>query len=215
MKRLIQGFVIFGTLAYQGLSYGAIPPPPEERPSASSPWAESTWLTDAPIDAPKGRPTTDSTSSNTPSINWYNDMYRQLYDMQQHAQQVRDAQYSDEISHYADQLYNVLEKVYLETYDSSGYPRDYEWGWATRGDLNFYYYYWIRPLYQRTLAYGVVYTHQDYSDDHGTYSQYFTALADGYHKLTRCMFGLNGDDVKAEDDTQVNFLEIAAGIEIR
>jgi hypothetical protein len=219
MMRL--GNILISLLAVQTYAYGAIPPPPqdEETPDTAVsedvnqdvPDQETPDQDDVVIDAPEGRPSTDKTSPNKPPMDWYKDMYKQLYDMQQHAQHMQKGYYSHELTYYASYLYYVLDKLYASTYVSYGQPKQYAWGYPTRGDFNHVYYYWIRPLYKKMVYHSAHYYNSLDPYYYPSYKQNFYPMYDGYHSLTRCMFGQNGNDPKAEDDTEWTKLEASAG----
>ena len=210
--------VVLGILL-QAKAYGAIPPPPADvKPENPVPEEVQTQTgqpdpTDLPIDQPSGRPTGDTNNSNTPPIDWNNDMYQQLYAMQQFTHQMQQGNYSPKMSYYADWLYSVLDKLYEETFDSYGHPKKYAWGYATRGDFNHVFYYWIRPLYKKLAIYGSQY--YSYKDSNpyykSSYKSGYDNLYNSYHSLTHCMYGANSSDPLAEDDTEFTAIEKAAG----
>lgn len=215
------GKVLISLLAVQTYAYGAIPPPPEgEEPETAVsedveeevPAGETeVEPEEVVIDEPEGRPTSDATSTNTPPKEWYNDMYKQLYEMQQQASSMQEAYYSAEISYYASYLYHVLDKVYASTYLGYGQPKKYAWGYPTRGDFNHVYYYWIRPLYKHMLHASAQYYATMNPYYRPGYKDTVMPFYQGYHSLTRCMFGRNGNDPLAEDDTEWLQLEAQAG----
>ncbi|WP_141731848.1 hypothetical protein [Oligoflexus tunisiensis] len=219
MKIILTTLILAGSL--HANAYGAIPAPSpaEEVPDTAVsedvdediPEGEVPDAEDVAIEQPEARPTPDTTSTNTPSMDWYKDMHQQLYDMQQHAQAIQQSYYSYELTYYAAYLYHVLDKLYHSTYDSYGKPKKYGWGYPTRGDFNYIYYYWIRPLYKKMIHHGGLYYSHTNPYYHQAYKKNFQSFYYGYHSLTRCMYGKNSNDPQAEDDTAWVNMEAKAG----
>lgn len=153
--------------------------------------------------------------SNTPSSGWYDDMAKWMYGMQQSLGDLSEygSKYSPRMEYYSKWLTSVTQQYYALGYTPYGKPRSYGHGHMTRGDFNYYHYYWIRPIYYSLLYYASQY----YSTYGGSYdlSEYKSLLWKvvwNYDALVRCGWGLDGDDKGAREDLAADELARKAGV---
>src|SRR5205085_355567 len=90
-----------------------------------------------------------------------------------------------------------------------------EWGYPSRGDFNYGFEWWLRPVYVQFTRYASSYygqyaSHPDF--DRAGYTDHMKSAMVRYHKLTRCNFGKNGKDLQSKDDDQAMVVERQAGI---
>jgi hypothetical protein len=218
-----------------------IPPRTEPRPGPKDPPAQTPPGSDkVPAhDSPKGRPSNprhpDPNVGNRPPPGWYDDMYDQIYNTSYYFSQVEEWAYHEYSRTGYSEVYNVYIYASYMRYTMTAYfwnyfeydssqkiqPRYFpEWGGnATRGDFNYNYYYYVRPIYREFLRYSGEYyrgrSHEnDYNHDYGygRYTEKSEHSYSQYHSFSRCNNGKNGADPLAQDDTEVLAEEIAAGI---
>ncbi|MFW7381076.1 MAG: hypothetical protein ACOH5I_19830 [Oligoflexus sp.] len=148
---------------------------------------------------------------NHPSKVWYQDMYKSLNDMKKSAYQMASYSKSYEVSYYSDWLYQALDQYMNQTYVydyNQYYPRYYsKWKYyATRGDHNYFYYYYVRPLYYQTLRELAKLPNSEAA----IYQRYTRQFIKSYRYYTRCNYGHNGNDPRAAwDDEAIPFEESA------
>ena len=148
-------------------------------------------------------------------------MHGDIYYMQQHVKQLKDwsKDYHHNIHRYASWLNYVLDEYYFKHYDQYGKPRSYSYGTPTRGDFNYAYYYWVRPLYKKLISYAHDY-YREYGYKNGRdhkvreYKVIIKEVVNKYHRLARCNYGVNGDDTRATDDNEVFAQEDDLGIDM-
>lgn len=151
---------------------------------------------------------------NEPPNAWYDDMAEQMYNLQEGLDAMADygAQHDPYVGYYATWMKSVVQQYYALGYDH-GKPREYSYGRMTRGDFNYYYYYWLRPIYFSLLHYSALYYQSHYDSPH--VSRYQAALyevVEGYHGMVACNYGFNGDDADAREDLQARQAEQNAGL---
>jgi hypothetical protein len=184
-----------------------------------------------PIPPPDNRPSNPQNPNpnvnNYPVYGWYGDMYQDIYYTSYYFQQVEYWAYNEyyrtgykevyDLYIYAGYLRTAMTEYYWSFYDEYHQPKQYGWGYGSRGDFNYGYEYWIRPLYFQFLNYGYKYYHK-YSKyknfDYKNYHNYMYYAGRYYHDYTRCNFGLDGNDTGAKDDTEAFSLEQAAGFDV-
>jgi hypothetical protein len=200
-----------------------VPPPPVAAPGpGASPGTGQGDTVQTPMTTPSGRGTSaDSHVGNAVDDMWFNAMHGDIYYFQQHINELYDwsRNYNSNINKYSSQIRYYLDQYYFSCYDSSGHARWYnnQYGRCSRGDFNYYYYYWIRPLYTKLIWYGADY-YREYHNKSGhsqhvhDYQRYMKDTVYYYHHFTKCNYGINGDDPKAVDDTTVFGVEDDLGI---
>jgi hypothetical protein len=203
-----------------------------------------------PLPGPGDRPSDegypDGTVNNTPSDDWYQDMYNQIYYTNYYYSQVEYYAYNEyantgdydayNVYAYASYLRYSMQEYYWASYDQYGKPKHFPWGhygdgddYASRGDFDYGYYYYIRPLYLKFYEYAYKYYSKhhnwsyydyyvDYYDSHNVKHHdkhnYMYESSRYYHKLTRCKGGHKGNDPQAKDDTVAYSTEQNAGIAV-
>jgi hypothetical protein len=201
-----------------------VPPPPGAAPGANE--SPATGQNDqAPLPQPTGRNTSvrhpDWRVGNALTDDWFTAMHGDIYYMQQHVQQLKSwaHNYNHQIYRHADWLNYLLTQYYEKHYDQHGRPRWYHYGRSTRGDFNYEYYYWLRPVYRRLLCHAAEY-YREYRHRNGhahkvrEYRGYMREVVYKYHRLTKCNYGFNGDDNRAQDDSEVAAEEDDLGAEL-
>jgi hypothetical protein len=184
-----------------------------------------------PIPPPSNRASNpehpDPSVGNYPSDSWYQDMYDQIYDSSDYYSQLEDWAYQQyyqtgyveiwNVYIYASYLRVYLNQYYWNSYGSSGSPLSFSWGHASRGDFNYGYFFYIRPVYQKLIEasgdyYSNYHTRSDF--DARQYSGHMKPAMVQYHRFTRCNFGKNGLDRQAKDDDALLPAERAAGVSL-
>jgi hypothetical protein len=200
--------------AFAGVAFADVPPPPVQAPEFDD---------SGSIPPPSNLPTSvqheDSSVDNTPPESWYQDMHGAIYYGQQSTRDFKNWSYgkSSEIYKYAHKLDQYYDNYYWNAYGHDGRPTRYSWGYASRGDFNYGYYYYIRPIYVKVLYAAKAYYKSHYSNGYSyEYNTYYKPLIQKfvyqYHYLTKCNYGKNGNDPKAADDTEVQGLEAELGL---
>jgi hypothetical protein len=149
---------------------------------------------------------------NNPPDVWYDDMAEQMYDLQESLDDMADwgMKHDTHVGYYATWMKSVVQQYYALGYGPSGKPRSYSHGRMTRGDYNYYYYYWVRPIYYSMLYYAA-----EYYESHTEVSEYETLMyevARSYRSMVRCNYGFNGDDADAREDLFMQKAEQRAGV---
>lgn len=156
---------------------------------------------------------------NTPPPGWFDDMATWMFGLQESLDGLSDfgeQQQAPLIDYYATWLMSVTQQYYALAFLPDAHPRPYGFGPMTRGDFNYYYYYWVRPIYFSLLHYAT-----DYYAAHlgspgiGAYENLIGSVAWNYHALVRCNYGLDGDDAGAREDLSAEDLERTAGVKLR
>lgn len=153
--------------------------------------------------------------NNEPPPSWYDDMAEQMYNLQESLDDMSKwgADHDPYIEYYALWMRSVVQQYYALGYDYSGKPHDYDYGPMTRGDYNYYYYYWVRPIYLTMLHYcGYYYESHWQSPDLYRYQTMLGEVVDSYHALVKCNYGFNGDDEGAREDLYAQMAERNAGL---
>jgi hypothetical protein len=212
---------------------GAQPPPaPTPAPGNTTPPQDPPGSGGLPpIPAPTGLGSNpehpDPSVGNTPGAPWYDDMYQQIYYTSYYFSQIEEWAYGEYQRYGYDEIWNVyiyaaylrvyMTEYYWNSYDQYEHPRSYPWGYATRGDFNYGYEYWVRPVYFKLIeAAGDYYDRYSESRgfDYGSYSGYVKPAFVQYHRFTKCNFGKNGKDPQAKDDDVAFASERRAGITV-
>ncbi|HLT39070.1 MAG TPA: hypothetical protein VK034_22455 [Enhygromyxa sp.] len=150
---------------------------------------------------------------NKPGDAWYRDMAEQMYNLQESLDDMADwgADHDPYVEYYAVWMRSVVQQYYALGYDK-GKPRKYSHGRMTRGDFNYYYYYWVRPIYFTMLHYSAYYYKSHIrSSDVEIYREVLHEVVESYHGLVLCNYGFNGDDEDAREDLRAQLAEQAAG----
>jgi hypothetical protein len=217
-----------------------IPPPPSDTPA--EPPATPTDADELPpIPAPEGRPSNpqhpDPNVGNRPPASWYTDMYHEVYDSSYYYSKMERWAYHEYTRTHSQDAYNLyVYAAYLRYYTTQYFWTFYEygsdhktiqpkyysrWGYhATRGDYNYAYHYYIRPVYREYVRYASYYYNRHYRDrdynydyGYGKYSDHAYYASKHYHSYVKCNYGKNGTDPQAKDDTEMASWEQSAGIE--
>jgi hypothetical protein len=213
---------------------GGVQPPPAPTPdpgSTNPPQDPSGGNSLPPIPPPSGLGSNpehpDPSVGNTPPAPWYNDMYEQIYYSSYYFSQIEEWAWGEYQRYGYDEIWNVyiyaaylrvyMTEYYWNAYDQYEQPRTYSFGHATRGDFNYGYEYWVRPVYFKLVeATGDYYGHYSGSPgfDDGQYQGYVKPAFVQYHRFTKCNFGKNGKDPLAKDDDKAFAFERSAGITV-
>jgi len=153
---------------------------------------------------------------NEPSDEWYGDMALRMYVLQESLDDMSEwaEEHDPYVAYYVVWMKSVVQQYYSLGYDHSGKPREYSYGRMTRGDYNYYYYYWVRPIYLTMLHYSAYYykSHR-HSPDLYEYEEALAQVAGSYHMLVLCNYGFNGEDEDAREDLRVQLAEQNAGFD--
>lgn len=152
---------------------------------------------------------------NTPPDAWYDDMALQMYNLQEGLDDMADwgARHDPYIGYYATWMKSVVQQYYAVGYGPGGKPRHYSYGRMTRGDFNYHYYYWVRPIYYSLLYYSVSYYETYYGrPEIYEYQNKLSHVVASYHGLVLCNYGFNGDDAESREDLTAYAVEDAAGV---
>jgi hypothetical protein len=222
MNRLLSSTLLVSTLlSTVSLANADVPPPP----GAPGPDESPATGQQAPgsLPPPVGHDTAvehpDPRVGNDLSDEWFSAMHGEIYYAQQYTRDLKNwaYDYHPQIYFYASWLDYLYDQYYYAHYDDRGQPRSYGYGRPTRGDFNYAYYYWIRPVYKQILSYSASYydTYR-YNSGHGhkfyAYKRSLKKVMDRYHSFVRCNYGFNGNDSQAQDDTELLELEAATGV---
>jgi hypothetical protein len=150
--------------------------------------------------------------NNTPSDAWYKDMAKQMYEMQQalDGMVTWSGTHDRQTMNYSMWLRSIVQQYYSYGYEPDHTPRSYSFGRMSRGDYNYYYYYWVQPIYYELLYKLMAYRVRSPADT--TYMPYLRAVSQNYHDLVRCNYGFNGNDGGAQDDSHAVSAESAIGL---
>lgn len=154
---------------------------------------------------------------NEPQRPWFDDMATWMFGMQESLGDLSafGQEHSPLIDYYATWLTSVTQQYYALAYLPDASPRPYGFGPMTRGDFNYYYYYWVRPIYFSLLHYAAeYYVEHAGSTEIGAYEGLIGSVAWNYHALVRCNYGLDGDDKAAREDVSGEDLERTAGVKL-
>lgn len=152
---------------------------------------------------------------NKPPRGWYKDMAKQMYELQGDLQQLSTWGKSHDplVHYYATWMTSVVQQYYALGFHANGSPRSYSYGPMTRGDFNYYYYYWVQPIYYSLLYYSAqYYSAHTSSPQIPYYRSYLSNVASSYHDLVACNYGFNGDDEGAREDMKAKRREAQAGL---
>jgi hypothetical protein len=192
----------------------AAPEDPEAPPPIEPPEGMACSEDDDESDCDPGHPG-DKHPGNKPKPEWYSDMAYRMYEMQESLEEMSvwasgEDQY---IYYYATWMKVVVQQYYALAYDAHGQPREYPYGKMTRGDYNYVYYYWVRPIYFSLIYYSAQYyeSHR-YEPQIGEYKERLGDVADSYRPLVLCNYGFNGDDEGSREDMAAKQAEARAGI---
>lgn len=188
-------------------------PPPEGLDCIAEDGGEEEDQSDCDPDHP-GNPDGDH-PGNTPSSAWYDDMAMRMYYLQEDLEQMSAwaDSHSLYIYYYSMWMMSVVQQYYAVGFYPSGDPREYPYGYMTRGDFNYYLYYWVRPIYYSLLYYSAQYYNSHLGEPQiPEYQQLLSNVASSYHPLVACNYGFNGDDTGAREDTSAYEREADAGI---
>jgi hypothetical protein len=207
-----------------------IPPPgtiQPGQPPATTPGSQNL----PPIPPPDNRPSNpeypDPSVNNYPPDPWYGDMYNDIYYTNYYFWLVEYWAYNEyyntgypeayDVYIFAGYIRTAMTEYYWSLYDQYGHPRSFSWGRVTRGDFNYGFEWWIKPLYYQFLqyAYNYYYKYSNYSGfDYAGYHDHVYKAGRQYHDFCRCNFAKDGSDPKGKDDTQAFPLEKAAGFDV-
>lgn len=157
----------------------------------------------------------DEHPNNHPGPAWYDDMAYRMYELQESLEDMSSWAASEDvyIYYYARWLMAVVQQYYALAYDGQGEPREYPYGKMTRGDFNYVFYYWVRPIYYSLMYYSAEYYEENEDEPQiPEYQQRLGDVADSYHPLVLCNYGFNGDDDGSREDLSVRNVEARAGI---
>ncbi len=156
--------------------------------------------------------------NNTPGDAWFKDMATQMFELQESLKGLSNwsqgrAPY---IEYYTQWLLAMTQQYYALGFYPSGVPRTYSYGRMTRADFNYYFYYWLRPVY-----YNLLYSSANYysfhrgGPDYYIYQKSLYDVAHNYHDLVACNYGFNADDKGAREDMEAGKSEAKAGVRLR
>ena len=213
MKKLSIASLAATVLLMASTAFAQVPPPPGAAPGAND--SPATGQQDqSPLPTPSGKNTSvrhsDWRVGNNLTDDWYESMHGDIYYFQQHIKQLKDwsKDYNYNVYKYASWISYILDESYYKHYDQHGRARWYSYGKPTRGDFNYAYYYWVRPLYKKLLWHSAEY-YREHKHKNGhahkvrEYKGYIKEVVHKYHRFTKCNYGFNGDDARAADDTEV------------
>lgn len=239
MKNVVLGAVLGLALIVCSDAFariGKIPPPPAKAPAAGeSPATDQPAPEDPenppPMPAPDGKACTKGPDQkdcdpghpgnekgakpgNKPPDAWYTAMAGEMYNLQQSLEKMSSySQTRDTIlSYYSTWALSVTQQYYSLGF-RDGVPISYPYGRMTRGDFNYYFFYWLQPIY-----YNILYQAADYYRVHSRetniveYKEKLRKVVSSYHGLVKCNYGFNGNDNGALEDSEANAEEAAAGI---
>jgi hypothetical protein len=199
-----------------------IPPPVGGQPNqGTSPGTGQT--SPGKIPNPIGNPSNvihpDPNVGNLPPLPWFqNSFYPELIALHDAAFDLAQwgGAYNPNIAYFSNWLGRVTNDILSYTYFNGNAPLFYPtWGYyVLRGDLQYWNYWYVRPLYFQILREGAVFAHTGPVSFPGP-AQYFDKigrLADAYHHFIRCLHGKNGTDPDAADDTDTGSYEADAGL---
>lgn len=200
-----------------------LPDDPEEPPPLGDPLGrdctEGEDQSNCDPDHPDGKP-----PSNTPGPAWYDDMHQRMYDLQESLDDMIEwAEGEDDpdieaMCYYATLMQALVQQYYALAYDSSGEPRQYPFGKMTRGDYNYFFYYWVRPIYYYGLLYYAVRYYEENQDEgalksqNDEYLEHLDHVVQAYHPVVLCNYGFKGDDKGAREDLDAQAAEERAGV---
>ena len=188
----------------------------------------------------------DANGYNRPGIAWYQDIYGEMYSSYYYFGEIEKWAYNTYYNTYhADSRYRDVYDMYVYAsyvryyfqsyfwtyfgYNESGQitPKyyDFEYGgnryhsYAWRGDFNYNYYYYIKPVYHGYLKYAARY-HQRHKHDsdynrnygYGTYEGHGRNAKRQYQSYVHCLYGSEGGDTMAAEDYTALSLEDDAGL---
>lgn len=191
-------------------------PPPLPPPTGKPCRIEPDQLICDPGHAPD--PTTGKVPDNNPGQPWRTDMSQQMRDLQTELDEVMDfssRMQQPEMLFHAEWLQSVLQLSFWDMFSAFGVPKVYPFGAPTRGDFNYHYYHFMRPIY-----YNLIYRAQDFYSAYeyylseAEYTEYvsvMSSLSETYHAFTRCQYGFNGADTEALEDSDAYSEEAKAG----
>lgn len=224
MRRSFMGAVLSAVLLSGSLAQAEIPAVVAGTPgNGSSPGTGQTGpaAVPDPVGLPGNPQHPNPNVGNKPPLPWFqNSFYPEVVALQNAANELYAwAYYNDPYSnmgYYASWLYSVMKSIRNVTY-FSGYEPIFYPAWShyvTRGDLLYYNYWWVRPLYFQILREGAVYNANTYPGEPGRqdYLLKLIALKNAYHRFVICIHGRNGDDAEAADDTETVAFENDAGV---
>lgn len=201
------------------------PPPTAPGPPAVPPGVDRLPPIPPPADRGSNPAHPDPNVGNHPPRGWYDDMHRQIYDTNDQFSRIERWAYHEYASTGYEESWNIYvcaaylrvytAQYYWNAYEERGYPRSFSWGYPSRGDFNYGYHFYIRPVYLELLnALGGYYGHHAGSPgfDYPTYGRIVKPAIVQYHRFTRCNFGKNGKDALAKDDDRALALARTAGI---
>lgn len=151
---------------------------------------------------------------NEPPEVWFDDMAMQMFELQEGLDDMAEwsARHDRYIYYYARWLKSVVQQYYALGYGPGGNPRQYSFGPMTRGDFNYYHYYWVRPLYFNLLYYGAQYYNRG-GPQIPDYLDMLQGVASSYHSLVLCNYGFNGNDRGSREDLRAQAAEARAGLQ--
>lgn len=223
MQCYLTALILCGGLA-ANIALGAIPTPISSTPGqGQSPATGQTSVSSIPD--PVGQPGDAhhplATVGNRPPLLWFqNSFYPEVVALENAVSELYNwSYYNDAWSNmdtYAYWLWNTVYQIRTYTYQSGYTPYFYPaWNYyVTRGDLLYWNYYWVRPLYFQILREGATYNSYSTFDDpnHAIYLQKLIKLRNAYHRFVICIHGRNGSDAEAASDTETQSFENDAGI---
>jgi hypothetical protein len=224
MKKSLSIATLAATVLLMASSaFAQVPPPPGNAPGVGE--SPGTGQNEpAPLPSPIGRNTSvrhpDWRVGNSLGDDWYPAMHGDIYFFQEQVKKLMDwsKDYHHGIYHKAHWLNFLIEKYYFSCYDQHGKARWYNYGRCTRGDFNYYYFYWIRPVYYNLLRQSADY-YREYKHKHShahkvrEYKGYIKEVVYKYHRFTKCNYGFNGDDNRAQDDVEAGSFEDDLGVD--
>ncbi|HWN66554.1 MAG TPA: hypothetical protein VNM90_02880 [Haliangium sp.] len=190
------------------------PQDPEEPPLIEPPEGIACNEEGDDEDCDPGHPA-DKHPGNKPQPAWYSDMAYRMYELQESLEEMSAWASGEDsyIYYYSTWMKSVAQQYYALGYDDDGEPREYPYGKMTRGDYNYVYYYWVRPIYYSLMYYSAQYYEvHKYEPQIGEYKKRLGYVADSYHPLVLCNYGFNGDDKGSREDLAAKKAEGRAGI---
>jgi hypothetical protein len=221
--RLAVSALLSAACLASSLAFAEIPAVVQRPGSGTSPGTGQTASAGIPgpvgMSGNAGHP--DPGVGNRPPLPWFqNSFYPEVAALENAVTGVYNwAYYNDSfasISYYSGWLSSIMTNIRGVTY-ASGYDPIYypAWGYyVTRGDLLFYNYWWVRPLYFQILREAAIYNANTYPGYPGRqeYLQALIRMKNAYHRFEICIHGRNGSDPDAADDDEVRSFEQDAGI---
>jgi hypothetical protein len=190
------------------------PEDPEEPPPIEPPEGIGCTKGDDQSDCDPDHPA-DEHPGNNPKPAWYSDMAYRMYELQESLEEMSTWASGEDpyIYYYSTWMKTVVQQYYGMGYDDHGKPREYPYGKMTRGDYNYVYYYWVRPIYYSLMYYSAEYYEEHkYEPQIPEYKERLGYVAESYHPLVSCNYGFNGNDKGSREDTSAKAAEGRAGL---